>query len=381
MRLAILGCRGIPARYGGFETFAEEIAIRLVDRGFSVTVYCQGTAPEPHLAYKGVDLQYIPAPKLGKFDQLAWDLRCLWHARSGYDVVYLLGYGASILCWLPRLFGSQMWINTDGIEWARTKWKWWQRWYVQFSEMVATLTASRLITDSASVAAYFRKRYKHLPAVNTIAYGAYPVVERPDENWLSELQLVPGEYYLTVCRLEPENHILEIIEGFKQSRSHCPLIIVGDHTLSSRYINQLLTYAGNGVRFIGAVYDPARLRALRYFCRAYLHGHSVGGTNPSLLEAMACGNLVIAHDNPFNREVLRDAGLYFSDPREASAQFKSLDNAEVDPAPLKFEAVEIIKQSYTWDLVTDAYEELLTRKHEYPAAPLPEELETRTAKS
>jgi glycosyltransferase involved in cell wall biosynthesis len=169
----------------------------------------------------------------------------------------------------------------------------------------------------------------------------------------------PGSYYLVVCRFEPENHIKEIIEGFLDSETQARLVLVGDHACKSEYRQSLAKYRSDRLVFTGPVYDAPKIQALRYFCRAYLHGHSVGGTNPSLLEAMGCGNVVIANDNPFNREVVGGAGLFFSTPEEVSACIDSVDSGKADTAGMKVNAVERVKQFYTWDRITDYYCELI----------------------
>jgi glycosyltransferase involved in cell wall biosynthesis len=172
--------------------------------------------------------------------------------------------------------------------------------------------------------------------------------------------LDPSSYYLVVCRFEPENHIQEIIEGFLDSNTQARLVLVGDHTRKSEYVQSLARYKSDRLLFTGPVYEVSKIQALRYFCRAYLHGHGVGGTNPSLLEAMGCGNVVIANDNPFNREVLGGSGLFFSTPREVSACIDSVDSHRADIAGMKVNVVERVKEFYTWDRITDYYCELIS---------------------
>src|SRR5258706_7044218 len=310
MKLGILGARGVPARYGGFETFAEQLAVRLVERGHEVTVFCEATKNTLE-QYKGVKLSYVSARNFGPLTTIAYDAACLWHARSSFDVIYMLGYGSSALCWLPRLWDTEVWINMDGLEWARAKWSVIARCYLRWAEAIAMHTPNRIIADAAAVKTSLQARYRKLPPCDVIPYGCEIVRSAPLEE-LNSFGLVPRSYYLVVCRFEPENHIREIIEGFLNSATQARLVLVGDHTRKSKYAQSIASYNNDRLLFVGPVYDESRIRALRYFCRAYLHGHSVGGTNPSLLEAMGCGNVVISHDNPFNREVLGDSGLFFS---------------------------------------------------------------------
>jgi glycosyltransferase involved in cell wall biosynthesis len=361
MKLAILGSRGIPARYGGFETFAEQLAVRLVERGHEVTVFCEASdqAPEQlNAEYKGVKLRRVPTRALGPLSTLAYDAACFWQARSSFDVVYMLGYGSSALCWLPRIWGTRVWINMDGLEWARGKWGPVARQYLRWAETIAMWTPDRIIADAAAIRANLQSRYRKLPPCDVIPYGGDIATSAHPEN-LGGFGLDPGSYYLVVCRFEPENHVREIIEGFLHSGTQARLVLVGDHTRKSAYVESLRRFQGDRLLFIGPVYDRSKIQALRFFCRAYFHGHSVGGTNPSLLEAMGCGNAIVAHDNPFNREVLGGAGLFFSASDSVSTCIDSVDCGGADVASMKAAVVERVKQFYTWDRITDYYCQLL----------------------
>jgi glycosyltransferase involved in cell wall biosynthesis len=358
MRLAILGARGIPAHYGGFETFAEQLAVRLVERGHEVTVFCEA-AVGANGEYKGVKLRHVPTRDLGPLVTVVYDAACLWHARSSFDVIYMLGYGSSALCWLPRIWGTKVWINMDGLEWARGKWGRIARWYLRLSEAMAMWTPDRIIADAAAIKENLQSRYRKLPPCDVIPYGCEIVSEARPED-LKNFGLEPGSYYLVVCRFEPENLIREIVEGFLESNTQARLVLVGDHTRKSVYVQSLGKYKSDRLLFTGTVYDAARIHALRYFCRAYLHGHSVGGTNPSLLEAMGCGNVVIANDNPFNREVLGGSALFFSTSEEVSARLHGVDTGKVDIANMKARVVERVKQYYSWSRITDYYCELIS---------------------
>jgi glycosyltransferase involved in cell wall biosynthesis len=358
-KLAILGTRGIPARYGGFETFAEQVATRLAARGVDVTVFCPSTFPRSDETYRGVTLRFILFPDLGKYSEMVWDGRCFCAARRGYDIVYMLGLGGAYAAWIPRLFGPEVWVNTDGVEWKRTKFNWPQRTYLALAEALSVLFATRVVADSGAIAAYLRRRYAGLRRISTIAYGADIPTKEPNESLIQEWGLESNGYYIVVCRLEPENHLLEIVEGFEQSNSSLPLVILGNINEPNAYVQTLLTHKSERVRFLGTIYDKEKLAALRFYARAYMHGHSVGGTNPSLLEAMACSNLVIAHDNPFNREVVENSGLFFATRAELAAAVNAIDNAQVDSHELGRQARERILARYTWDQIADSYSELL----------------------
>ena len=356
MRIAILGTRGIPSRYGGFETFTEQLAIRLVERGHGVTVFCEAETDATD-QYRGVRLRHIPRSNVGALSTVLFDGVCLWKARSGFDVVYMLGYGASGLCWLPRLWGSQVWINMDGLEWARKKWGPIARCYFRIAESIAMWTPSRIVADAAEIKAVLRSRHSWMPPCDVIPYGC-EIVETAGRDELSSYGLLPDSYYLVVCRFEPENHVKEIIEGFLEANTRARLVLVGDSRRDT-YGRSLTRYKDDRVVFVGPVYDVPRIQALRYFCKAYLHGHSVGGTNPSLLEAMGCGNVILAHDNPFNREVLGTSAIFFSTSAQIGAAIDSIDLKTVDLAGLKSAVVQRARQFYGWEQITDHYCDLL----------------------
>jgi glycosyltransferase involved in cell wall biosynthesis len=356
MRIAILGTRGIPARYGGFETFAEQLSVRLVQHGIDVTVYCERTTEaHPISDYKGVQLRYLPAPRMGPLSTILFDIHALWDARSQFDLVYMLGYGASAFCWIPRLFGTEVWINMDGLEWRRTKWSRLARTYLHVSEAIAMLTPNRIVADARAIKESLESRYRKLPPCDVIPYGCEVLDEAPDLALLRDLGLEPKSYYVVVCRFEPENHVREIVQGFKASRSKFKLVLVGDSASPSAYVATLTEMRDHRVHFLGTIYDKERLSALRYHSVAYVHGHSVGGTNPSLLESMGCGNFVIAHDNCFNREVLADTAVYFKDARTLTSSIEEFESGKLDPVRMSAASMERVAQYYNWERIADAY--------------------------
>jgi len=271
----------------------------------------------------------------------------------------MLGLGGAFAAWVPRMFGTAVWVNTDGIEWKRSKFTWPQRAYLALAEGLSVLFASRILADSTAIAEYLRRRYPGLTKVSTIAYGANIPTAIPDPSLVDEWQLKPNAYYLVVCRLEPENHVLEIVEGFEKSHCSAPLVILGDIENPNPYVQRLLENGSRRIRFVGTVYDKDRLAALRFHSRAYIHGHSVGGTNPSLLEAMSCSNLVIAHDNPFNREVLGPHGLYFITTSELSSHIDDIEAERIEVEARRIALTDRIRERYRWDHIADAYENLL----------------------
>ena len=355
MRLAILGTRGIPARYGGFETFAEKLAVGLCERGFEVTVFCESGGPSAPESFQGVKLRYVSAPCLGPLQTILYDLRCLWAARKGYDVVYMLGYGAAPFCLIPRLWGTEVWINPDGLEWARAKWGFVAKSYFRLMEWRALHAANRIIADAEAIATSLASRHGKLPSCTVIPYGCEVIETPPPAEPLSQWNLVPEGYYLVVCRLEPENHVLEILQAFQRSPSNRQLIVVGNHLTETRYVAQLRALQDPRIRMIGTVYDQCKLTCLRYHSFAYIHGHSVGGTNPSLLEAMGCGNLIFAHDNPFNRETLGSCGFYFAN---APALTQAIDRAEeeyTELGRLREASKSRARANYRWPDIISRY--------------------------
>ncbi len=361
-RIAILGARGIPASYGGFETFAEQLATRMASRGHQVTVYAEcGDQPVADAVYQGVRVRPRRRPRWGAVSVLAYDCACLWDARRGYDLVYMLGYGAAWACWWPRVFGVPVWINVDGLEWARSKWGWGARTYLRCMEWMSTKVATRLIADAEAIARRFRQNYPSGAPTSFIAYGAELVsAEGADPSVLANWGLQAHRYMLVVARPEPENHILEIVQGHLLYGGDWPLVVVGDVSGDTPYQKQLKELASERVRFVGGIYDVAQLRSLRVHAACYLHGHSVGGTNPSLLEALACGNWVIAHDNQFNSEVARDAADYFRTPQQLAACLQDCCHRTQEERRKRAErARQVVQLFYDWEQITDAYESLM----------------------
>ncbi len=361
--IAILGSRGIPARYGGFETFAEELAIRLTKRNISVTVYCESDGPNEGCFYKGIKLVYIPIKNFGPATTIIFDILSLWDARKDFDVVYMLGYGAAPFCFIPRMWGSRVWLNVDGIEWARAKWNRIARCYFKFMEFFSMWTPNHVIADAEGIKDHLHSRHLRVPPCSVIPYGAPIIDTAPVSDILCDLGLRPFQYYLVVARIEPENHIIEIIEGYKQSKTCLPLIVVGNHQAGTSYANKVVAVAGDGVSFVGGIYDKDKLISLRYYSSAYFHGHSVGGTNPSLLEALGCGNLVIAHDNKFNREVLGKEGHFFVKSQDIPQLIENIESLKDDDrVPVSGSAKECIRLIYNWDKVAESYFQLLHKE-------------------
>lgn len=363
--IAFLGSRGIPARYGGFETFVEQVSTRLVALGIDVTVFCEqrggeGSGADAPRTFAGVQLEYVRAWAPGPLRTLQFDAQCLARARRGFDVVYMLGYGASLFCALPRLFGRDVWINMDGLEWRRSKWSAPARAWLWSMERVAAHTATRLVFDNGALRDEVSARTRRGVPTTVLEYGA-PLYVRDDEtDALAPFGLSPGAYRIAVARLEPENHLVEIARAQLASGSARPLAIVTNIELGGDYARALQRLAGPRVKILGSVYDPRVLQPLRRHAHAYVHGHSVGGTNPSLIEAMGCASLVLAHANPFNRETLAGEALFWRDEAELA---RAIDASETLPPAererLRSAGLARARDHYSWDRIARAYAELV----------------------
>jgi glycosyltransferase involved in cell wall biosynthesis len=227
-------------------------------------------------------------------------------------------------------------------------------------EAVAVRLPDRTIADAVAIRTHLARRHARTVDCQVIEYGADIVSQPPDTRALAEFSVEPGRYFLVICRLEPENHVMEIVHGYVKSKSGLSLLIVGDGLPNSEYVRRLKEVSDARVRFVGAVYDRTKLRTLRFHCKAYLHGHSVGGTNPSLLEALGCGCVVIAHDNPFNREVCEDVAWYFQHEDEIPEAISVIDSYDtMTRAEITRNARSRIRDRYSWRRITDRYMELL----------------------
>lgn len=356
MHIAIIGARSVPGRYGGWDTVATELSPRLVERGCAVTVYCQpryAPADRPE-SYRGVELIYLKAARHQAFESVSHEVASLVHAmRCDYDAIYVLGTRASAV-YTPLLTRHRpVFFNTDGHDSERRKWGSLARRYLRWSEAVAVRRSpTRLIADSRAIARYFEQVFNVQPTF--IPYGAN-LVEKPDSTLLSRYGLKPRDYFLVVCRIEPENNVDVIVDAFTRLRTEKELVIVGGTNYRSAFLERLKRTAPANVRFLGGIYDPEALTAIYFHSLAYLHGHEVGGTNPALLQAMGAGCCVLAHDVVYNREVLDDAGLYWDGAAVLRDQMAYVE-ANIDAADaLRHNALERARQEYDWERVADRY--------------------------
>jgi glycosyltransferase involved in cell wall biosynthesis len=360
LRIAIIGARAVPGRYGGFETFASELAPRLVDRGHEVTVYCRrrySLASCPS-TYRGVRLQYLPALYTRSLETLSHEIMSGLHAAmGGFDVVFVLGFRASFVHLAARLSGKQVVVNTDGFDWKRRKWGRAGRTYLRLAEAIgARLVASRLVCDSRALQPHYLQSYGR--SSTYISYGT-PLYRSQDPGLIRAYGLRPDGYFLVVARLEPENNTDIIIREYRKLATDKPLAIVGGAGYGRGYDRSLRAAGDERVRFLGPIYQPGHLEELYANAFAYVHGHEVGGTNPALLQAMGCGSAILALDVPFNREVVDDTGLLWTKAEgNLSARLVQVLRSPEQVAGLKVGARRRAVQHYCWERVADGYDVL-----------------------
>lgn len=358
LRLAIFGGRGIPSTYSGTETFFIELAPRLVERGHEVIVYCRRSLfkDRPPL-YRGVRLIYLPSIETKNLGTLTHTAACMIDVLfRKVDAMLVTNVANALHCVIPRIFRQNCAINVDGIEWKRGKWGRLGKWYFHFNaRMCGKILPRGIITDAYAM----RKLY--LDEFNTpsacIAYGGN-VDRSADPQVVKRYGLEPGNYYLIASRLVPENNAAMIVEGFKKSATPRLLAIAGDANYRSDFINDLKANAGDRVRFLGHVDNVDHVKELHCNCYAYIHGHMMGGTNPALLKALGFGNCILAHDNPFNAEVLGGHGLLFHDADDLAAKIRLVEDHPELAQNYRMRAPERIRNTYNWDRIVSQYEEL-----------------------
>ena len=358
----ILGTHGVPAGYGGFETAAENVARFLVGRGWRVVVYCQaaGTGPIREDVWNGIERVTVAVNREGWLGTSQFDLVTIRHATAHRDLCLTFGYNTAIFNLIQRLARVPNVVNMDGIEWSRARWGKARQAILYVNERIACWVGDELIADHPQIAVYLRSR---APArkITTITYGATAVTSAPAAV-PEALGLVPGKYLSLIARPIPENSILELVRGFSARRRTVELVVLGEYRPEvDGYHAEVMAAASDQVRFPGAIYEPEQVQALRFHSLAYLHGHTVGGTNPSLVEAMGAGNPVIAHDNPYNRWVAGDAARYFRTATEVDAAITELTGDAGIVARMSSAARARHAAEFTWEHVAGQYEQLLLK--------------------
>ena len=363
MTIAILGTRGIPAHYGGFETLAEELSRRLVTRGHEVTVYCRQRYPSE--TYLGVQLRSLPTIRHKYFETVVHTfLSTLDLLLQRPHVALYCNAANAILTWLPRLGGVPTALNVDGLERQRRKWnRLAQGWY-RLSEWLATFCPTAVVSDAQHIADYYRRRYGK--ATHFIPYGAETGQVNTREA-LERLGLEAGRYFLYVSRMEPENNALLVREAFEQVRTDMKLALVGDAPYAQNYIQRVRSTRDARVVMPGAIYGEG-YHELQSHCFAYIHATEVGGTHPALIEAMGRGALTLYLDTPENREVADGAAIPFRRENLTAKLEEALAMSEDERGEWRRRALARVRERYNWDRVADAYERLLLSLHSQRSA-------------
>ena len=359
LRIGIIGTRGIPNHYGGFEQFAEHLSAGLIQRGHDVSVYNSSLHPYKEKEWNGVQIIHCRdwENKIGTAGQFIYDWNCINDARKrDFDVLLHLGYTSdSVWHWRWPKEAVNV-VNMDGMEWQRSKYNRATRRFLRWAESLAAKNAHSLIADSPAIRDHLIVRYNKLPEY--IPYGA-DIFTQPDPTVIESYGLLPQQYFLLIARMEPENNIEMIIQGHLASKSIYPLFVIGNITNSfGRYITS--KYNDAAIKYSDAIYDKNQLDNLRYYSALYFHGHTVGGTNPSLIEAMACGCHIAAHNNRFNKAVLHDNAGYFSTVGDVKTIITSPEPASVVDQ-WKNLNLEKVSTVYNQERIVDSYEKMMLK--------------------
>lgn len=361
MRIAIIGTRGIPNNYGGFEQFAEYLSVGLKDKGHDVFVYNSHDHPYKEKNWNGVNIihQFDPEYKVGTAGQFIYDLNCILDSRKrSFDIILQLGYTSSSIWNFIFPKKSIVVTNMDGLEWKRTKYGKMTQKFLRYAEALAVKKSNYLVADSIGIKNYLYDTY----SVDSeyIPYGAKEF-NNPNENILKNYDLQKYSYDLLIARLEPENSLEMILDGRQSSYITRPFLVIGNTKtkFGSYLVNK---YKDNAqIRFLNSIYDISVLNNLRYFSNLYFHGHTVGGTNPSLLEAMASNALIAANENEFNSSILGKDAYYFKDSKEVKQILESIKKNDFEK-PKVISNIEKIRSLYSWDIIIDSYEKFFISK-------------------
>lgn len=360
-KLYILGTRGIPAKHGGFETFAEKLSLYLSSKGWTVTVFCQeeGNRETFTSTWKNINLIHIPVKPKGTLGTIVFDWKSIKYSLNENGIFLTLGYNTAIFNILQRIKGQTNLINMDGIEWKRDKWSFIAKSWFWFNERVGCWIGNHLIADHPYIKDHLSTRICP-EKITMIPYGADKVTNA-DQSLLDEYNITALNYSIIIARPEPENSILEMVKAFSNKHRGHQLVVLGSFVPEkNKYHKNIINSASEEVIFPGAIYDSKTIQALRFYCRYYLHGHQVGGTNPSLVEALGAGCAVIAHSNHFNRWVAGSSAIYFEDEKSFS---DLLDKALSDRKSLehmKAGSYKRFQESFVWEDVLHKYEKLLS---------------------
>lgn len=361
----ILGIRGIPALHGGFETFAEKLASHLITQNWKVTVYCQenGIGPITESSWNGIRRIHIPVSRTGAIGTVIFDWNATRRALSEKGIFLTLGYNTAIFNLMQRITGQTNIINMDGLEWRRDKWGVIAKTWFWLNERAGCWIGNHLVADHPKIKEHLSTRV-NAKKITMIPYGGDEITNA-DPSLLAPYGVEPGKFSVIIARPEPENSFLEMVRAFSRSPRNHKLVVLGNFTPNNNTFHRNVMEAASAeVVFPGAIYEAPVVQALRFFSRFYLHGHRVGGTNPSLVEAMGAGCAVIAHDNHFNRWVAGPHAAYFKDESVCAALFDHLLTDDAAVEQMKTASRSRFYEHFTWDQVLREYEQLLT--HWYP---------------
>lgn len=354
MKVAILGTRGIPNNHGGFEQFAEYVSLDLVKKGHKVSVYNSSTHPYQEKTWNGVDIIhcYDPEEKLGTAGQFIYDLNCILDCRKrNFDIILQLGYtSSSVWGWLLPRKKSVVTTNMDGLEWKRSKYSQKVQKFLKHAERWATVYSDYWVSDSIGIQTYLKEAYGKDSVY--IPYGA-DTFEKADPTVLQKYSVEVYSYDMLIARLEPENNIETILDGVKASEKQRPFLVVGKY--NTKYGNYLREkYAEvKHIRFCDGIYDMNALNNLRFYSNLYFHGHSVGGTNPSLLEAMGSQAFICAHKNVFNAAILEEDALYFENADEITYHLDHSTRASLPNSVAN--NLDKVRFKYSWESIGNQY--------------------------
>ena len=360
MKIAILGTRGVPNYYGGFEQFAEFFSVYLANKGHEVYCYNSHNHPFQEKTFNGVHIihQHDPEYKYGTFGQFIYDYNCIIDARKrDFDIILQLGYTSNSIWFFLMPKKAINIINMDGLEWKRSKYSWPVQQFLKVAEWLAAKSGDYLVADSLGIQSFLKKKYKK--ASTYIAYGAH-LFDSPNDDVLKQYQVEPGNYNMIMARFEPENNLDMVLEGVAlNNEDQTPILVIGKHeTKYGAYLKDKFKNNSN-IRFIGGVYNLEHLNNLRYYSNLYFHGHSVGGTNPSLLEAMASQALIIAHNNDFNKGVLKENAYYFSNPSEVKKILNTIKKS--DNLHFIKNNYQAIANDFNWEKINGDYLQLFEK--------------------
>jgi glycosyltransferase involved in cell wall biosynthesis len=360
MRISIAGTRGIPARHGGFETFAQELAQHLASSGDDVAVYCQAESPSGFRdRWNGIRRIGFSGLVGGALGTVIFDFRCIVHViKARPDVVLTLGYNTAVFCLLLRLFGIRNVINMDGIEWRRDKWGVVAKAWFRFNEWAGAKLGNWLVADHPEIKAHL-SRHGVSEKTTVIPYGAH-APRSVDPAVLLPLGVEPDSFFCVIARPEPENSVREIVRAFVARRRGMKLLILGHFDAQNAYHQSVMSSANDEVIFAGAIYESDLLAAIRMNSIAYVHGHTVGGTNPSLVEALGAGCTVVAHRNPYNEWVAGDSAVYFGTEVELDRVFSNLCDDDALRVRLRSAARRISEERFQWPQILAAYHRVLS---------------------